>query len=360
MQIDRSNYEIWLIDWLDGKLTEVQIRELQYFLKENPDLDEEFEDFGLFRLRPLNSEFLLKKNLIKIPAELTDSQFDYLCAAYIENDLSSEQQTELKEIILSDPAKNKSFELIRKMKLVPPAASYNGKSRLTKRTLAFKIIRLSVIGLSAAAVFAAGLFLFNPKPAGITGLEKTDRIVKNDNPIVNEAIRGTSTVSEKKKSSSSSNQINKQVYATSTNSSSALSESEIKEHIPKNDPEKILVKTINTARISHKIDLKAKTLPNSLIELKSSNFTAAYDDGRSKFSKIIAKTFREKILKEQAPRDKPLKAYEIAEASVSGLNKILGWEMALDEKRSDDGKTEKIYFNSRILKFNAPVKKSGQ
>jgi hypothetical protein len=214
---------------------------------------------------------------------------------------------------------------------------------------------LSVIGLSAAAVLAAGLFLFNPKPSGITGFEKTARMVKNDAPIVNER---TSAVSEKKKPSSP-RQVNKQVFASSANSSSAPDESEIKEQIPKNDPEKSLVKTINTARISQEIDLKGKELPNTLIELRSDNVTAAYD-GRSKFSKIIAKTFREKILKEQVPQDKPLKAYEIAEASVSGLNKILGWEMALDEKRSDDGKTEKIYFSSRILKFNAPVKKSGQ
>ena len=68
MQIDRSNYEIWLIDWLDGKLNEVQIRELQHFLKDNPDLNEEFEDLGIFRLKPSESEFPYKNQLIKTPA----------------------------------------------------------------------------------------------------------------------------------------------------------------------------------------------------------------------------------------------------------------------------------------------------
>jgi hypothetical protein len=32
--------------------------------------------------------------------------------------------------------------------------------------------------------------------------------------------------------------------------------------------------------------------------------------------------------------------------------------MALGEKNSIDGKTGKIYFNSRILKINAPVNKT--
>ena len=43
MQIDRSNYELWLIDWLDGNLDEVRIKQLQFFLNENPDLKTEAE-----------------------------------------------------------------------------------------------------------------------------------------------------------------------------------------------------------------------------------------------------------------------------------------------------------------------------
>jgi hypothetical protein len=53
-----------------------------------------------------------------------------------------------------------------------------------------------------------------------------------------------------------------------------------------------------------------------------------------------------------------LKAYEIAEAGVSGLNKLLGWEMALDERKDENGKLKSVYFSSKILKFNAPVKNS--
>jgi hypothetical protein len=97
--------------------------------------------------------------------------------------------------------------------------------------------------------------------------------------------------------------------------------------------------------------------PATLIALHS-DIQIIPDDGRTRVSKLIAKTFREKILNESTPLDKPLKAVEIAEASVTGLNKILGWEMALGEKSSIDGKTGKIYFNSRILKINAPMNKT--
>ncbi|MGC1391224.1 MAG: hypothetical protein WA816_09315, partial [Bacteroidales bacterium] len=74
--------------------------------------------------------------------------------------------------------------------------------------------------------------------------------------------------------------------------------------------------------------------------------------------KFIARTFREKILKEKTAKDSPLKIYEIAEAGVAGLDKLLGWQMALDEKKDSNGELRSVYFSSKILKFNAPIKKS--
>ena len=46
MQIDRSNYEIWFIDWLDGNLNSLQVEQLKLFLDQNPDLREELDDLN--------------------------------------------------------------------------------------------------------------------------------------------------------------------------------------------------------------------------------------------------------------------------------------------------------------------------
>ena len=115
---------------------------------------------------------------------------------------------------------------------------------------------------------------------------------------------------------------------------------------------------INKISVSPDIDLNLETIPNTLIALNYIVPVPEYDDGRSRLSKFIAKTFREKILKEKTAKDSPLKVYEIAEAGVSGLDKLLGWEMALDEKKDGNGELESVYFSSKLLKFNAPVKKS--
>ena len=46
MQIDRSNYEIWFTDWLDGNLNSLQVEQLKLFLDKNPDLREELNDLN--------------------------------------------------------------------------------------------------------------------------------------------------------------------------------------------------------------------------------------------------------------------------------------------------------------------------
>ncbi|MGE5418565.1 MAG: hypothetical protein ACM3UT_00190, partial [Chloroflexota bacterium] len=80
------------------------------------------------------------------------------------------------------------------------------------------------------------------------------------------------------------------------------------------------------------------------------------DDGRSNVGRFMARHFRSNVLREEAPSDAPLKGYEIAEAGIDGLNKLLGWEMALTKRTDENGDVKAVNFNSRMLKFNTPVK----
>jgi hypothetical protein len=51
MEINRSNYEIWLIDWLDRNLSDLQVEQLQLFLIENPDLKEELGELNTLLMK---------------------------------------------------------------------------------------------------------------------------------------------------------------------------------------------------------------------------------------------------------------------------------------------------------------------
>ena len=177
MQIDRSNYEIWFIDWLDGNLNSLQVEHLKQFLNENPDLREEYNDLTPVNLVSPVISFWNKEHMKKSPSDILPSQFEYLCAAYLENDLSDDQQTELKEIIDLYADKKKTFDQVQNTRLAPPEISYKHKSRLLKRTAFQKVIRLSVMGLSAAAAIALIIITYSVLP-GNTSL-KNNRSAQN-------------------------------------------------------------------------------------------------------------------------------------------------------------------------------------
>jgi hypothetical protein len=362
MQIDRSNYEIWLIDWLDGNLSDLQVEQLQLFLSENPGLKEEVNDLAAFRLKPSAKLFPYKNHLKKKNADISESQFDYLCVAFLENDLSASQKTELKDIIEQDPEKKRSFELIQKIRLVPADVRYLHKNLLIRRTIAQNVIRLSLIGLSAAAIITLVVITYISKPRALkVKFEKTAQTIVVDSTIQKPAFKIVSDGIKTERKIVTSKKQSKNLLAVSQKTVSAISENNMNPPV-QNDS---LVRStglpltlLNKIPISPEVDLKVETISNTLIALNYTVAVPEYDDGRSKLSKFIAKTFREKILKEKTAKDSPLKVYEIAEAGVSGLDKLLGWEMALDEKKDENGELKSVYFSSKLLKFNAPVKKS--
>jgi len=93
--------------------------------------------------------------------------------------------------------------------------------------------------------------------------------------------------------------------------------------------------------LNHFLDSVVNSITNSGVELDISKlqYNEYYEGSRVSFTI-------------------PLKVYEIAEAGVTGLNRLFGWGMSLDEKNDNKGDLKSVYFSSKILKFNAPVKKS--
>jgi len=362
MKIDRSNYEIWLIDWLDGNLNDIQVEELKLFLSVNPDLKEEFEELSAFSLKPSEKSYPDKSLLKKSTADIPDSQFEYLCVAFLENEITSGQRSELMEILDHDSEKKRTFELFQKIKLTPYEISFKDKNRLIKRSTAQKVIRLSVFALSSAAAIVLIIMTFLNLPQQLTNtIQNSAQNVIIDS--INQQQSGDvvpaaeTEVNKPVVTNQKTEKLVAEVQTLSTDES--MSERIIllpaDTSVRKFDnPDIVPVKVpVNVSVVNN-----ANILRNSLVASNISFNAPAYDDERSNIGRFIAKTFREKILKEDISKDTPLKGYEIAEAGVTGLNKLLGWEMALEKNNDENGELKSVYFSSRILKFNAPVKKS--
>ncbi len=362
MNIDRSNYEIWLIDWLDGNLNKIRTEQLLNFLNENPDLKDESDELSAFSLNPATDSFPGKNRLKKTAVEMHSSHFEFLSVGYLENDLTTEQISELKEVIDLDPEKKKTFDIIQKMKLSPALLHYRKKNRLFKRSFAQNAVRFSFIGLSAAAVVAFVLISYFSKPGlPVIRSVKSAQVIPADSIVTRPMANNTRTVTNKKRTVASQGKhyykaesAGKPVLAALTAEDQKIPVDSSIRSYPMSDAIPV--------RITVPSDLKLiEELPGK--NLVSLNFAAPlndYDEDRPKMSKFIAKFLREKILKEKPTKDRPLNIYEIAEAGVTELNKLFGWEMALDERKDNNGELKSIYFSSRIIKFNAPVKKSEQ
>jgi hypothetical protein len=361
MKINRSNYEIWFIDWLDGNLNSQQQTELYHFLDQNPDLREEFNELSKISLPVPESLFRFKGDLKKNPEEISVSQFEYLSAAYLENDLAASQKSEIIGITEKDHEKKRIFELINKTRLTPPDVTFRNKKKLTKITPVQKIIRFSLIGLSAAAtvLLLITIFLSAPEKTTLKNTKEAFVIapVKNLQKSLQDDA-GEKNTTPVKKVIPALKKSKKPVGDITDNKSAItgvlLAESKT-DSLAEYKNSELSISTIKSVKFSG----IGKRTDNYKLTASAIVFTEPEaDDGRSKIGKYIAKTFREKILKEKTPHDTPLKGYEIAEAGVTGINKLFGWEMALDKKNDENGNLKSVYFSSRMLKFNAPVKKS--
>jgi hypothetical protein len=355
---DRTNYEIWLIDYLEGNLDKEREELLFAFLDKNPDLKEEMAEFATVSVTPSSSlRFRNKESLKRNSSEISDQQFEILCAASSENDLSSDQAEELKEILSASPYRQKTFEQISKVKLIAPHINYSYKYRLTKLTTGQKIVRYTV-GLASVAATVLILIMVN-KPVDVqTG--KKIAIVRKDIPIeLLPAITGKPLTRDNKLSAN-------KVSGQAVTFISVQGKNKGSQTLQKPDP---TVRFINdsTTGPKNRTEISKVAIPTNrfygdqpdarLSEMKitpGDEETAAEDNGPGN---IIKKFFNEKLARSKTTEKSSDKAYNIADAGINRLNKLFGWELSLHKNKNDKGEVKSVQFSSKLLKVNAPVKK---
>lgn len=361
MKPDRFNYEIWFTDLIDGQLDDQQVKELDLFLKENPDLKVELEAMSVVNIKPHTEVFQLKESIRKSIGDYSQEQFEQLCIAFHENDLSEDQVSELKESVNNDLHKMAIMQMTGKLKLIPPEVVYSHKSRLKRLSAGQKILRLTALGMSAAASVAILVLLLIPNPAGQdeAGLVIPQRssddtlFIRRPAPVIAhgiitaESVRmlsSRSNLPEKESQVPEAREDDQKIYEN-PGSIFLYSEFDALPSVPVQFPEGLIRE--NPYAGNSLRGFKTKTLP-------------FFDDGRSNVERFMARFFHEKIMKDPDSGDSPVGSFELAEAGITGLNKLFGWELALNKNPDDNGDPKSYYFSSKLLKFNAPVKKNSR
>lgn len=408
---DRNNYEIWIIDWIDGNLSEAEEAELMAFLESNPDIMVESDLLLKTKMTAIDHQMNDKGLLKKTIDDLDISQIDLLSVSYLENDLSTEQSVELQKCIEANSEAQKRFSLIQKLRLKPGGEGFKNKKSLKKIGLPGRILRIATTAAAAAAIIIF-IFLFpvslqDQEVQGTLLSENQVTTVPADNlegegqlTTVNNS-QDNNTVNETQTNLLSDNTVGSESSATpvepiktaeepkTTTRRDEATDNETSEILPVTvaEAEPVNGNRIGTEMISPvESDIVTETYivyeyGISPIEINfkqtlAANFTVTesgnlrqtsvkkpkdeypYDE-RSSVEKFIARLFRERVLNEEIPSNYPIQGYEFAEAWIAALNKVWETEMALIKSTDENGEVESVYFTAGLIKFNSKVKNYG-
>jgi hypothetical protein len=168
MQISKDNYGAFFLDYRESNLDDRGKEALAEFLRNNPDLQNEFLDFinlSDIELSPERSvtfsdKHKLKRLVVDAVDDINQDNFDEYIIAFLENDLTDEQIKVFERFKLKNPAILKEIEWYKKTFLKPDKQIFFAqKAVLKRRYLSFynpSIIK-SVASLAALIILTFGL-----------------------------------------------------------------------------------------------------------------------------------------------------------------------------------------------------------
>lgn len=156
MNINRHNYEEFLLLYVDGELPAAQAKELECFVEQNPDIQQELNSLLDAKLQAEDIPFgdisvLLQEERDAINANNYQEHF----LLYVDNELSAQQRKQTETFVLQHPHLQTNFTTLNKTKLPNETIEYTNKPKLYKRerTVVFYLQRLAVAAAFIGAMF---------------------------------------------------------------------------------------------------------------------------------------------------------------------------------------------------------------
>ena len=342
MQINKSNYEIFFIDYLDGKLSDIQVDEFLDFLKLHPELKEELKSLSDFKLPVDEISFSGKEKLMKAEESASNS-FDYRAAAFIEGDLSINDEKAFVEELDTDPSKEKEFDLMMSTKLQKETVAYPFKDELYQKSK----IRLLYWSSRVAAIIVLLILI-----GGVFQMTN----IPNNEPILAEsnypALQTDTDLDSPKQDPTKKKKSIEEINSTKTDSIPKKTKS-IRERTKGRLKEIAILPVQERLATPDQINPIFASLP---VELNPSVY-AMHEMNRTidSSSKYISfdKYLAQKLLKKE--RNKSINFEKLAQAGLkafSGLSKE-----KINYQINAEGEVSEISLNTGLLAFSIPVTK---
>jgi anti-sigma factor RsiW len=165
MKVDRHNYEDYFLLYVDNELTAEQKKQVELFIRENPDLEEELVMLQQSRLIPETIVFEEKHLLMKEANSsfISLSNYEEWLVLYVDNELSEEEKITVEKFVASHPHVQKELDLFEQTKLQPDQFNFPDKNLLYRNKKRVRIISMVWWRVAAAAILiiAAGITLYS-------------------------------------------------------------------------------------------------------------------------------------------------------------------------------------------------------
>ncbi len=181
MNINRHNYESFFLLYADKELSAAEREAVEFFVEQNPDLKEEFDQLQELIL-PADRLSFDKSGLFK--NEDSISPLEEKMLLHIDGELNQAQAKELDALLQEDKELQDTYRLLQQTKLDPADAASYGNKNMLYRYERTRIVNMRVFRWAAAAVLLgfglfAGVKFLSPGSSVINGTEVP--VAKNGN-----------------------------------------------------------------------------------------------------------------------------------------------------------------------------------
>lgn len=345
MGINRDNYELFFIDYIDGNLSSDQIKEVEVFLLLNPDLNSEFENVGNHVLIP-NIQTYKDKSLLKksdYSSVGINNEFDYLCIASVENDINADEGSKLNRLILADKSMRTEYDRFHRAKLKPNSKiKFQHKAKLKRFTI-FGLNRLQIVSFSS--VTALVLLFF-----GLFKNFSDDLKTTNNSPVVQKI--GTHPKNyfpelpyEVIPPKLDVNREQSDVPSVPIHESAKMKSDESR-------TKAVLIKEeVNRVSIAY---LEPRELSSITVTPKGSEITLPplYPEETAQNGEQIAHS--------SPSTNRAVGLYDLIQLGVNWIGKTSGTDLKLEGRRDEMGKLKRIQFESHLFALSVPINQKKQ
>lgn len=346
MKISRDNYEIWFIDYLDGKLTVEQTAVLMAFLQENPDLEEELNSVSEVKLNPESIPFNAKASLKKYSSDtITPHNIDQYIVRHIDMELNPSEIDEMYAYLKRNPEKNKDLALFQRTRVQPDLTiSFPDKNSLKRHSVAEKthlnIRRAIAIAASVIIILTISLAIFR---------NKTER-----SSFQAEFNKKTNNLQRPVKQIAPSQEQQKLQYTPFHQANQAIPEEQNNYANIYPQPQNISLPDSNPV-----IKNIIRNDPEPYYAYNTTQTDSSYN---AIFTQNKYTHFREMV--ENVPYDamafnsaEPVTLWDVAEIGSKGLSTISGEKINLNRQKDENGNVKKVSFSAGFLKISKTFRK---